>query len=161
MVRGYRGELDLNNAQQTLCRKHAGAARWAYNYGLRRKQEAYKAGQKTPTAIDLHREINALKPSEPWMREVSKCAFQEALRDLDAAFKHFFRKCRLKKGGAWKGSCGYPRAQKPEEGHRWCPLHREHSGVCGCHPIASFGNAPTQRARLFPSGWQDQQRHHP
>ncbi|GHO48551.1 RNA-guided endonuclease InsQ/TnpB family protein [Ktedonospora formicarum] len=109
MVRGYRGELDLNNAQKTLCRKHAGAARWAYNYGLRRKQETYKAGQKTPTAIDLHREINALKPSEPWMREVSKCAFQEGLRDLDAAFKHFFRKCRLKKEGTWKGSCGYPR----------------------------------------------------
>ncbi|WP_220197781.1 RNA-guided endonuclease InsQ/TnpB family protein [Ktedonospora formicarum] len=109
MVRGYRGELDLNNAQQTLCRKHAGAARWAYNYGLRRKQEAYKAGQKTPTAIDLHREINALKPSQPWMREVSKCAFQEGLRDLDTAFKHFFRKCRLKKEGTWKGKCGYPR----------------------------------------------------
>ncbi|WP_236031629.1 RNA-guided endonuclease InsQ/TnpB family protein [Ktedonospora formicarum] len=109
MVRGYRGELDLNNVQKTLCRKHAGAARWAYNYGLRRKQEAYKAGQKTPTAIDLHREINALKPSEPWMYAVSKCAFQEGLRDLDAAFKHFFRKCRLKKEGTWKGSCGYPR----------------------------------------------------
>jgi transposase len=109
MVRGYRGELDLNNAQKTLCRKHAGAARWAYNFGLRRKQEAYKAGLKTPTAIDLHREINALKPSEPWMYAVSKCAFQEGLRDLDAAFKHFFRKCRLKKTGTWKGSCGYPR----------------------------------------------------
>jgi putative transposase len=109
MVRGYRGELDLNNAQQTLCRKHAGAARWAYNFGLRRKQEAYKAGQKTPTAIDLHREINALKPSQPWMYSVSKCAFQEGLRDLDAAFKHFFRTCRLKKAGTWKGKCGYPR----------------------------------------------------
>ncbi|GHO48444.1 RNA-guided endonuclease InsQ/TnpB family protein [Ktedonospora formicarum] len=109
MVRGYRGELDLNNAQKTRCRKHAGAARWAYNYGLRRKQETYKAGQKTPTAIDLHREINALKPSEPWMYAVSKCAFQEGLRDLDAAFKHFFRKCRLKKEGTWKGKCGYPR----------------------------------------------------
>ncbi|GHO49771.1 hypothetical protein KSX_79340 [Ktedonospora formicarum] len=109
MGRGYRGELNLNNAQQTLCRKHAGAARWVYNYGLRRKQEAYKSGAKTPTAIDLHREINALKPSEPWMYSVSKCAFQEGLRDLDAAFKHFFRKCRLKKAGTWKGSCGYPR----------------------------------------------------
>ncbi|GHO49887.1 hypothetical protein KSX_80500 [Ktedonospora formicarum] len=129
MVRGYRGELDLNNAQKTLCRKHAGAARWAFNYGLRRKQETYKAGQKTPSAIDLHRDINALKPSEPWMYAVSKCAFQEGLRDLDAAFKHFFRKCRLKKEGTWKGSCGYPRAQKPEESHRWRSLHREHSGV--------------------------------
>ncbi|GHO64800.1 transposase [Ktedonobacter sp. SOSP1-52] len=109
MARGYRVELNLNNVQQTLCRKHAGASRWAYNYGLRRKQEAYKAGQKTPTAIDLHREINALKPSLPWMYEVSKCAFQEGLRDLDQAFKHFFRKVKLKKEGKWKGKCGYPR----------------------------------------------------
>ncbi|GHO49831.1 RNA-guided endonuclease InsQ/TnpB family protein [Ktedonospora formicarum] len=109
MARGYRVELDLNNTQQTLCRKHAGAARWAYNYGLRRKQACYKAGQPTPSAIDLHREINALKHSEiPWAYEVSKCAFQEALRDLDQAFKHFFRKCRLKKEGTWKGTCGYP-----------------------------------------------------
>ncbi|GHO78545.1 transposase [Ktedonobacter sp. SOSP1-85] len=109
MIRGYRVELDLNNEQQTLCRKHAGASRWAYNYGLRRKREAYKAGEKTPTAIDLHREINALKASMPWMYEISKCAFQEGLRDLDNAFKHFFRKCRLKKEGKWKGKCGYPR----------------------------------------------------
>ena len=65
--RGYRAELDLNNEQITLARKHCGAARFAYNYGLRRKQEAYKAGQKTPSAIDLHRELNALKKTEiPW-----------------------------------------------------------------------------------------------
>lgn len=109
MVRGYRVELDLNKVQKTLCRKHAGASRWAYNYGLRRKQEAYKAGEKTPTAIDLHREINALMSSLPWMYEVSKCAFQEGLRDLDSAFKYFFRKCKLKKEGKWKGKCGYPK----------------------------------------------------
>ncbi|GHO67611.1 transposase [Ktedonobacter sp. SOSP1-52] len=113
--RGYRVELDLNNAQVTACRKHAGAARWAYNYGLRRKQEAYKAGEKTPTAIDLHREINALKTSTPWMYEVSKCAFQEGLRDLDEAFKHFFRKCRLKKEGKWNGKCGYPKLKNKKK----------------------------------------------
>ena len=108
--RGYQAELDLNNEQITLARKHCGAARWAYNYGLRRKQEAYKAGQKVPTAIDLHREINALKKTDiPWAYEVSKCAMQEALRDLDNAFKHFFRKVALKKQGKWKGKCGYPR----------------------------------------------------
>jgi putative transposase len=108
--RGYRAELDLNNEQITLARKHCGAARWAYNYGLRRKQEAYKAGEKTPYAADLHREINALKKTEiPWAYQVSKCAFQEALRDLDEAFTHFFRKVALKKQGKWKGKCGYPK----------------------------------------------------
>ncbi|GHO51644.1 RNA-guided endonuclease InsQ/TnpB family protein [Ktedonobacter robiniae] len=86
------------------------AVRFAYNYGLKRKQEAYKAGEKMPYAQDLHREINALKQTEiPWAYEVSKCALQEALRDLDNAFRHFFRKCKLKKEGRWKGKCGYPR----------------------------------------------------
>ena len=109
-MRGYRAELDLNNAQITLARKHCGAARYAYNYGLRRKQEAYKAGQKTPSAFDLHKELNALKKTDiPWAYEVSKCAMQEALRDLDNAFKLFFRKVALKKEGKWKGKCGYPR----------------------------------------------------
>lgn len=107
---GYRAELDLNNEQMNLARKHCGAARFAYNYGLRRKQQAYKAGEKTPSAIDLHRELNALKKTEiPWAYEVSKCAMQEALRDLDNAFKHFFRKDTLKKQGKQKGKCGYPR----------------------------------------------------
>lgn len=108
--RGYHAELDLTHEQITLARKHCGAARWAYNYGLRRKQKAYKAGEKTPSAIALHREINALKQTEiPWAYEVSKCAMQEALRDLDNAFKHFFRKVELKKQGKWKGKCGYPK----------------------------------------------------
>lgn len=33
--RGYKAELDLNNEQITLAKKHCGAARWAFNYGLR------------------------------------------------------------------------------------------------------------------------------
>jgi len=107
--RGYKLALDLNNKQATLARKHAGAARWAYNWGLSRKKAAYAAGVLTPSAIDLHRSLNALKKTElPWMYEVSKCAPQEALRDRDKAFAHFFRKCALKKAGKWTGKCGYP-----------------------------------------------------
>lgn len=80
--RAYKTELDLTNEQITACRKHAGAARWAYNWGLARKQEAYRATGTSPSAIDLHRELNALKQrAVPWMYEVSKGAPQEALQD--------------------------------------------------------------------------------
>jgi putative transposase len=48
IVRGYKTELDLSNAQITACLKHAGAARFAYNWGLRRYQEEYAAGRKHP-----------------------------------------------------------------------------------------------------------------
>ena len=35
--------------------------------------------------------LNSLKADQyPWMYEVSKCVPQEALRDLEKAFKNFF-----------------------------------------------------------------------
>ena len=106
--RGYKRELDLNTEQITACLKHAGCARKAYNWGLARKEEARAKGEPMPDARALHRELNALKATEfPYMYEVSKCAPQEALIDLDHAFKHFFRKVKLKKQGKWRGKCGY------------------------------------------------------
>ena len=117
IVRAYKAELDLNDQQITACRQHAGAARWAYNWGLRVKQERYKASKARPTAIELHRELNALKKTDiPWMYQVSKCAPQEALWNLDAAFTHFFRRCTLKKQGKWKGQLGYPRFKTKKKG---------------------------------------------
>lgn len=70
-----------------------------------------------PYAKELHKELNKLKkvPVEaggfPWMYESSKCAPQEALRDLDAAFESFFR--RLKKGDP---KPGYPKYKRFERG---------------------------------------------
>ncbi len=119
--RGYRVELDLNKEQVTACRQHVGAARFAYNWGLARKQEAYKNHEKYPTAIDLHRELNVLKKIDyPWMYEVSKCAMQEALRNLDKAFEGFFARCQLKKQGKWKDKCGYPRFKTKKRGLGSC-----------------------------------------
>jgi len=101
ILRAYKTELDLNNKQRTLCAKHAGTARFAYNWGLERKISAFQAGLSTPTAIDLHRELNALKKTElSWMYEVSKCAPQESLRNLDKAFANFFRRVATKRGSA-------------------------------------------------------------
>ena len=65
VVRGYKTELDLNDEQRTACLKHAGASRFAYNWGLARSQEVYCATGKRPTAIDLHRELRHLD-TVPW-----------------------------------------------------------------------------------------------
>ncbi len=117
VTRAYKTELDLNNEQVTACKQHAGAARFAYNWGLRTKQERYKATGKSPYAIELHRELNALKKTDlPWMYDVSKCAPQEALRNLDNAFSHFFRRCQLKKEGKLRGKVGYPQYKSKKKG---------------------------------------------
>jgi putative transposase len=117
VTRAYKAELDLNDAQITACKRHAGAARWAYNWGLTRKQEAYRATGKSPSAVDLHRELNVLKKTDlPWLYGVSKCAPQEALRNLDNAFAHFFRRAALKQQGKWKGKLGYPQRKTRKKG---------------------------------------------
>lgn len=43
------------------------------------------------------------------MYESSKCAPQEALRNLDKAFANFFRRVQLKKQGKLKGNVGFPK----------------------------------------------------
>ena len=112
VTRGYKTELDLNDKQRTACLKHAGAARWAYNWGLARKNAAHEAGERTPTAIDLHKELNRLKKADhPWLYETSKCAPQEALRNLDKAFANFFRRVKIK-----KGKPGYPKFKSRKRG---------------------------------------------
>ena len=108
--------MDLNNVQRTACARHAGAARYAYNFGLARKQQAYLDGQKTPTAIDLHRELNRLKKTElAWMYEVSKCAPQEALRNLDQAFANFFRRVKERRAGK-RIKVGFPKFKSKKKG---------------------------------------------
>ena len=117
VTRAYKTELELNDQQVTACKQHAGASRFAYNWGLKVKQERYKATGKSPYAMELHKELNALKKTElPWMYEVSRCAPQEALRNLDSAFAHFFRRWRLKQAGQWKGKLGYPKLKTKKKG---------------------------------------------
>ena len=116
ILRAFKTELDLNNKQKTACLQHAGAARFAYNWGLERKKAAMERKEKLPSAMALHRELNALKESElGWMYEVSKCAPQEALYNLDNAFAQFFRRLKEKRAGK-KVKLGFPTFKTKKKG---------------------------------------------
>jgi putative transposase len=94
--KAYRFELDPNNSVRTLLAKHAGTARFAWNWSLARRIERFKTQEgkeKFTNSIAEHKDLNARKgPDFPWMYKVSKCAPQEALRNLDKAFKNFWSK---------------------------------------------------------------------
>ena len=123
VVRGYKTELDLNNEQRTACLKHAGCARFAYNWGLARSQEVYRTTGKRPSAATLHKELVTLKQTDyPWMYEVSKCAVQEALRDLDTAFKHFFSQSPTQEAREIQRQSRLSQVQEEKQGYRFFPL---------------------------------------
>lgn len=111
VLQAFRYELDPNHRQRTWLFKHAGAARFAWNWGLSERIRRFQENngkERFPNAIEQHRELNLRKKTDfPWMYEVSKCALQEALRDLDRAFQNFRRE--RKKGN---GKAGFPKWRK-------------------------------------------------
>ena len=86
----FRFELSPNEGQRKALAQHIGAARFAYNWGLERSRKALEEGKRLPSAAELHREWNRWKRENvPWWTEVSKCAPQEAFRDLEKALKNW------------------------------------------------------------------------
>ncbi|NES79356.1 MULTISPECIES: transposase, partial [unclassified Okeania] len=89
-MQSIKTKLKVNNQQKTILAKHAGVARHAYNWGLATCISEYEQTKKRPSAITLHKRLVAeVKSINPWYYQVSKCAPQQALRDLERAFKNF------------------------------------------------------------------------
>ena len=86
----FRYEIDPTGRQQRLLARAAGTARYAFNWGLNLCKRLLNAGKPVPHAAELHRLWNAEKPQRSWVYGVSKCCGQEALRDLERAFAHFW-----------------------------------------------------------------------
>jgi putative transposase len=108
----YRFALDPTAAEERLLRSHAGAARFAWNWGLAKCQERYAAEGRWYSAVDLTRLWNAEKRADPalaWWCDNSKCVYEQAFRDLDRALREFIRS---KKGERKGRRLGFPRYKK-------------------------------------------------
>ena len=104
--------LDPTPAQERMLRSHAGAARFAWNWALAKCTARYAAEGKWYSAVDLHKVWNAEKKADPglsWWSENSKCAYQEAFRDLDRALSDFIKS---RKGGRKGKRLAFPRFKK-------------------------------------------------
>jgi transposase len=92
VIQAYRFALDPSPAQERSLRSHAGAARFAWNWGLARVRERYAVEGKWYSGIDLHKLWNAAKKVDrtlAWWSDNSKCVYQEAFNDLYRALRDF------------------------------------------------------------------------
>jgi putative transposase len=112
VIQAYKFALNQTPADERGCRSHAGASRFAWNWGLAKCKERYEAEGKWYSAIDLHKLWNAEKKADPalaWWSENSKCAYQEAFRDLERALRDFVASKKGERGGR---RVGFPRFKK-------------------------------------------------
>lgn len=104
IVRAHKIRLNPTPFQEQWLLQACGVARFAYNWGLEHWQKQYEAGEK-PSAYKLKKQFNAIRRElYPWTYNVTKCAVDTGFKNLDAAFKNFFR--RVKNG---ERKAGYPK----------------------------------------------------
>jgi putative transposase len=92
MLKAYKYRLYPNKAQVVLLNKHFGACRWLYNYGLAKKMQTYTETKTMISRFDLQAELPQLKRGDyTWLSEINSLSLQAVLRNLDTAYKNFFR----------------------------------------------------------------------
>lgn len=76
--------------QKVYIARACGVARFAYNWALAEWRRQHEAGEK-PSEAALRRALNAVKHERfPWMREVTKNAPQQAIKNLGRSYANFF-----------------------------------------------------------------------
>lgn len=130
IYRAYKTELDPNDKQRSVFWRHTGAARYIYNWGLQERIDAHDPDdalkwidENMPTVVNganikngpytrnlssitQSRELTVYKKRNPWLYDITARTTVSELRDLDSAFKNFFR--RVKKGEV----PGFPKFKK-------------------------------------------------
>ena len=90
--RAYKYRFYPTDEQKHLLAQTFGCCRYVYNWGLRKKTDAYYQDGQRLYYRDLSAALTQLKKQKEtrWLADVSSVPLQQALRHLDRAFLNFF-----------------------------------------------------------------------
>ena len=104
MLKAYKYRIYPNKEQEVLINKNIGCTRFVFNHYLSERIDSYKEEQKSLNYSDNANNLKQLKKEYEWLKEIESTSLQQTLRDLDQAYKNFFR--RVKQGG---DKAGFPK----------------------------------------------------
>ena len=116
MLRAYKYRIYPTEEQKVLFAKTFGCCRFVYNWALNLKIEAYKLEKKSVAYKEVqNRMVNELKKENEWLTEVNSQALLNSIRNLDTAYKNFFRDTH---------AVGFPRFKSRKNRQSFqCPQH--------------------------------------
>ena len=99
MERGFKYRIYPNESQRDQIARTFGCCRFVYNRALDVKKTAYSETGKSIATNDLIKMIPTWKrdPETSWLAQADSVALQQSIRDLDHAYRNFFR--RVREGG--------------------------------------------------------------
>lgn len=139
MLKAYKYRIYPTKEQEKLMAKHFGCCRLVYNLALETKIYAYKHFGVSRSVYDLCYELPDLKKEFDWLKEVDSQALQASIKNIDNAFKKFF-----------KGS-GYPKFKNKHSRQSFqCPNNtRKIDFEKGLLTIPKIKNIPIVLDRVF------------
>lgn len=121
-LQAYKFQLRPNAGQESLMRRFAGCCRFLWNKALAMEKETYEREGKRSGFSALCTGLQDWKKEEAtsFLSEAHSQILQQALKDLDRAYKNFFAKRaafpRFKKKGV-HDAFRYPQGFKLDEGN--------------------------------------------
>lgn len=142
MLRAYKYRIYPTEEQKVLFAKTFGYCRFVYNWALNLKIEAYKQDKKSVAYKEVQdRMVNELKKENQWLTEVNSQALLNSIRNLDTAYKNFFRNTH---------AVGFPKykSRKSKQSFQ-CPQHCNVNFVKGTLTIPKAKDIPAMLHRRF------------
>ena len=91
-MKSFKIRLYPTKEQEILFKKHIGAERYIYNWGLALNNELYKTKKIKYSSVDLGKILTQYKKECLWLNEISNATLKNSLRDLDKAYTNFYKK---------------------------------------------------------------------
>lgn len=94
MEYSYKFRIYPTREQENLIQRTFGCCRFVYNYYLAMRSAAYNERKENINYVACSNNMTALKKELVWLNEVDATALQSSLRNLDNAYKNFFRRVK-------------------------------------------------------------------
>ncbi|MFZ3289791.1 MAG: transposase, partial [Telluria sp.] len=93
-LQAYKFELMPDGEQLRCMRRFAGSCRFVYNKALAMQKESHEAGNKFIGYAGLCKALTGWRNGQdtPWLKDAPCHPLQQALKDLEKAYKNFFAK---------------------------------------------------------------------
>ena len=94
IYKSYKFRIYPTKEQESLLSKHFGHCRFVFNHFLNERKEKYLNEKTSLNYYDNAKTLTELKKQEEfvWLKEVNSQSLQTSIRNLDVAYKNFFKK---------------------------------------------------------------------
>ncbi|WP_079659099.1 RNA-guided endonuclease InsQ/TnpB family protein [Streptomyces sp. 3214.6] len=150
----YAFRLYPEPGQRAALARAFGCARVVFNDAVRAREDAHAARQPYPSTAALSRQLVTRAKNTPersWLGEVSSVVLQQALRDVEAAYRNFFASLKGERKGKRVGAPRFRSRKDARQAIRFTANARWKITEGGRLSLPKIGDVQVKWSRILPA----------